>query len=116
MRNRRHILNVLNTKAEGIQGAYRRFATRARPANLHVEVLDAEIERHAAGLLRRNLRRERRGFARAAKPATAGGRPGQGIALTVRYRDDRVVEGRMNVGDRVDHMLLDLLFLCFCHI
>jgi hypothetical protein len=43
--------------------------------------------------------------------AANGVDPRQGVTLAVGNRDDRVVEGRVDVGDRVDHMLFDLLFL-----
>src|SRR5579864_2958545 len=43
--------------------------------------------------------------------AAASGRPRQRVALTVGDSDDRVVEGRMHVRDRIQHVLARLLGL-----
>ena len=44
-------------------------------------------------------------------------RPGNGVALPVGDRDDRVIEGSIDVRDSVDNVLFDLLlFYDFNHI
>ena len=75
-----------------------------------------KIESRAASFLGRNLCRKRGRLTRTAETAAACRRPRQGVALAIGYRDDRVVEGCVDVGDCVDHMLLDLLLFCFCHL
>ena len=64
-----------------------------------------------ASLLGGDLRGERRALARAAEAATTRGRPGQRVALAVGDRDDRVVEGSMDMRDAVEHVLARLLRL-----
>src|SRR5205814_9889599 len=89
--------------------AHRRLATRAGALDLDVEVLDALFHRGAAGGFGRDLRRERRGLARALEALSAGRGPGERVALPVGDRDDRVVEGRVDVADAIRHVLADLL-------
>jgi hypothetical protein len=111
MRNRRHVLDVLNTETQGIQGANCRLTARTWPTNTHVQVFHAELEGHLTGLVRRNLGRERGRFTRTTETAAAGRCPGEGITLAIGNRDDRVVEGSMDVRNRVDNVLFNLLFL-----
>ena len=58
-----------------------------------------------AGLLGRNLRRERRRLARALEDRAARSRPGERVSLPIGDPDDRVVERRMHVRDAVEHVL-----------
>src|SRR5210317_1936271 len=44
VRNRRHILNTLNTETQGIQGANRRLPARAWSTNTYVDVFDTKLE------------------------------------------------------------------------
>ena len=46
-----------------------------------------------------HLRGERGRLARTLEALRTGGRPGNGVALRVRYGDHGVVEGRVYVGD-----------------
>src|SRR5215467_12233858 len=57
------------------------------------------------GVLGGDLRRERRGFARAFKPLGAGRRPRNGVALRIRNGDHRVVEGGVHVRDARGNVL-----------
>src|SRR5690606_37182683 len=115
--NRRHVRDVGDLEAHRVEGAHRRFAAGARSADVHFQVLDAELPGLLAGLLRGHLRGERRALARTAETAAAGSRPAQRVPLPVRDRDDRVVERRVHVRDAVNDGLLDLLPGCanFCH-
>src|SRR6185503_16283695 len=65
--------------------------------------------RRAAASLGRNLRGEWGRFARALEAGVARGRPGQRVALAVGDGDDGVVERRVDVGDALGDVLLDLL-------
>src|SRR5690606_14471530 len=109
MRNRRNVGDIRDLVTHRVQRADRRLTAGARPLDANLKVLQAVVERSLTGTLCRNLCRERRGLARTAKAGTTRGCPGQRIALTVGDRDDRVVEGRVNVGDTIDHRLLHAL-------
>src|ERR1700722_12073035 len=65
--------------------------------------------RRVARALGANQRRERRLLARTAEAAAARSRPGQRIALPVGDRDDRVIERRMHMRNRIEHVLANLL-------
>src|SRR6056297_298958 len=108
MGNRGHVLDVGHAESHRVQRADGRFATRAGALDAHFDVLDAVLRRGVAGLLGGDLRGERRALARTTKTATAGGGPGQRVALAVRDRDDRVVERGVDVRNGVHHLLLDL--------
>src|SRR5690242_11615309 len=109
VRNRRHIGDRGDLDAKTMQCAHCRLATRAGTLDPHFEVLHAVFHRHTAGRLGSNLRRERRGLARALEALTARGRPGKRVALTIGDRDDGVVERRVNVNHALGDVLLDLL-------
>src|ERR1700729_4077310 len=81
MRNRRDVFDVGDLQPAAIQGPYCGFAagTGAHDPNFHV--LHAVLLSRGARTLGGNLRRERRGLARATIAAAAGGRPGQGVSL-----------------------------------
>src|SRR4029077_8034504 len=66
----------------------------------------AVLLRAARGLLGGELRGERRGLAGALEADVAGARPRQRVALQVGNRDDRVVEGRLDVRLPVQDVLL----------
>ena len=61
-----------------------------------------------AGVLGRDLRRERGRLARTLEACATGGRPRQGIALAVGDRHDGVVERSVNVRNAFCDILLDL--------
>src|SRR5687767_8359002 len=109
VRNRRHVLDARDLEPAGIQRADRGLATRAGPANAHLDGAQPVLLRRDARLLRRDLRGERRALARAAETGAARRRPGQRIALAVGDRDDRVVERRVHVRNAVRHLALGFL-------
>src|SRR6187431_930547 len=92
VRDRRHVGNRIDADAERGQRPHRRLATRTRALDADVEVLDALVLRRTAGGLGRDLRRERRRFARALETLAAARRPSQRAALPIGDRDDCVVE------------------------
>src|SRR5690606_23465530 len=87
----------------------RGLASRARTLDLDFEVADPAFLRGTPGGLGSDLRRERRGLARALEAGTARRGPRQRVALAVGDRDDRVVERRVDVRNAVRHVLLGLL-------
>src|SRR6185295_472816 len=109
VRDRRDVADVGDLETAGVKRAHGRLAARAGALDAHFDHLHAVLLRAHAGLLGCNLRGERRALARAAETAAAGRRPGQRVALAIRDRDDRVVEGSVHVRDRVRDVLLDLL-------
>jgi len=116
MRNRCDILNILNTESQSVQGTDSRLAAGAWPADANVNIFDTELERSFAGLVRRNLSCKRGRFTRATESTTAGRCPRESITLAIGNRDDRVIEGSMDVRYRVNHVLFDLLLFRFCHV
>src|SRR5262245_3038267 len=81
------------------------LATRARSLHDDVDLADAVLHRASRGRLRRELRGERRGLARALEADVARRRPGDHVALLVGDRDDRVVERRLDVRGAVGDVL-----------
>src|SRR5579875_1205099 len=84
-------------EAGRLQRADRRLAARARTLDEDVDLLQAVLLRLAGGALGGHLRRERRRLSRALEADVAGARPGDHVALRVGDRDDRVVEGALDV-------------------
>src|SRR6185436_15017187 len=76
--------------------------------NLHLDLADAELLSLLRRALGRLLGRERGGLARAFIADRAGGRPAERVAARIGDRDDRVVEGGLDMADRLGHQLLDL--------
>src|SRR3954463_12558220 len=109
VRDRRHVADRRDADAQRGERTHRRLATWARALDLDVEVLDALLHGGAAGLLRRDLRGEGGGLARTLEALAAGRGPRKGVALAVGDRDDRVVEGGVDVADAIRHVLADLL-------
>src|SRR6185312_10645538 len=109
--DRRDVRDARDLQAAVVERPYRGLAPGARTADTHLDVLDAVLLGRHACLLRRDLGGERRALAGAAEAAAACRRPGQRIALAIGDRDDGVVEGRMHVRDRVEHVLARLLGL-----
>src|SRR5262245_9165238 len=118
MRDRGYVGDAGDLVTAGIQRTNSRFTTRARALDVYVEVLQAVFQSSLAGTLGRYLGSERGALTRAAETGTTRGRPGQSVALTVGDGHDGVVEGRMDVGDPINHRLFDFLTRTssrFCH-
>ena len=109
MRNRRNVFDVGDLESAAVQGTHGGLAAGAWPHDSHFDILDAMLLRRGTGSLCGNLRRERRGLARTTEAAAAGGRPRQRVALPIGDRDDGVVERRVHVRDRIQHVLAHLL-------
>src|SRR6056297_233074 len=107
--DRGHVLDVRDTEAHGVERTDGRLASWSGALDANFHVLHAVFRCGSAGLFGSDLRRERRALARTAEAAAARRRPGQGIALAVGDRDDRVVEGGMDMRNRIHDLLLDLL-------
>src|SRR6185295_6052759 len=103
VRDRRYVLDRLDLDARGLQGAHRGLASSARALDHHVHGPHAGVLGVVAGVLRRHLGREGRALARALEPDASGRRPGEDVALQIADRDDRVVEGRLDVRHTVRH-------------
>src|SRR5262245_57711344 len=97
VRDRRHIADRGDLKADRLQRPQRRLAARARPHHLDVEHLHAVLHRLLAGVLGRHLGRIRGRLARALEAHGPGRRPGNGIALRVGNGDHGIVEGGADV-------------------
>ena len=109
MGNRCDVLDARDADAESVQSAHGRFTAGAGAFNADFDVLQTEFESLLAGVFGGNLSREGRGLTRALEALSTGRGRRNGVALTVRDRDDRVVEGCMHVGDAFGHDLLHLL-------
>src|SRR5215469_6360750 len=98
--NRRDVRDAGDLQAAVVQRPDRRLAAGAWAADPHLDVLDTVLLGRDAGLLRSDLRGERRALAGAAEAAAARRRPGQRIALAIGDGDDSVVERGVDVRDR----------------
>src|SRR5690349_14382624 len=103
-----HVLDGLDLDARGLERADRRLAAGAGPLDHHVHGTDSCVLGAVAGVLRRHLGREGRALPRALETDPPGRRPGEDVALRIGDRDDRVVEGRLDVRDAVRHHALFL--------
>src|SRR5690606_105969 len=109
VRDRRHVDDVGDLVADVVERTHGGLTTRAGALDAHFQRLHAVVERGLAGLLGGDLGCERGRLARTAETRAARGRPRERIALAVGDRDDRVVEGRVHVGDAIGDDALDLL-------
>src|SRR5882757_8731466 len=109
VRNRRHIADRGDDEANGLQRAQRRLAARTRAGNFHFQGTHAVLDRLAAGIFGRHLRRIRRGLARTLEAHHAGRRPGNGVARRIGDGDDGVVEGGGDMRHADNHVLLFFL-------
>jgi len=112
MRDRRHISNVTDVEASGVQCTYRGVTTGARALDANFEVANAHITRGSTRGFRRSLGRERCALSRTLKALSTSGRPGKSVTVTVRDRDDGVVEGCVDMRNSVDDVLAYLALLC----
>src|SRR3972149_4075633 len=109
VRHRRNVGNTGDLQSERVQRTNGRLAAGAGPPDAPLEILHAVLQGLAPCALRGDLRGKRRGLARSLEAGSAGGGPGERIALAVGDGDDRVVERRVNVDDGFRHVLLHLL-------
>src|ERR1041384_935195 len=108
VRERSHVFNDADVEPRGLERADRAFPPRAGSLDLHFHFANAELLRLLGHALGRLLRGERRGLPRALVADRPGRRPAERVSRRIGDRDDRVVEGRLNVADRLRHELLDL--------
>src|SRR5438270_9714795 len=99
MRDRRDVTDRGDGEARGLQRAQCRFTSRARPRDLDFEGAHAVLHRLLRRIFGRDLRGERRRFARTLEAIAARRCPGDGVALRVGDRDHRIVERRVHVRD-----------------
>src|SRR5690554_8135747 len=97
--------NAADLVTTGIQRTYGGLTTRARALHINVEVFQTIFQCSLASTLGCNLCSKGSAFPRTAETGATGSRPAQSIALTVGDGDDGVVEGRMDVGDPINHRL-----------
>src|SRR5690606_27026767 len=108
MRDRRDVLDLSNPEAHGIQCPDGRFPARTWTFDAYLHVLDTIVPRRRAGFFGSHLGRKRRTLAGAFEPAAACRGPAQGISLSIRNGDDRVVERSVDMGHGVEDLTTDL--------
>src|SRR3954462_3360956 len=91
------VLDAGDLEPRGLQRADRGLAARARALHEDLDLLHALLDALARGRVGRHLSGERRRLARALEAGAAGGLPRDHVALTIGQRDDRVVEGGLDV-------------------
>src|SRR5215469_7095515 len=97
VRDRGDVLDGPDLQASGRQRADRRLATRARTLHEHVDLAHAVLHRPPRCGLGGHLGGERRRLTRALKPDLSGRGPGDHATAGIGDRDDRVVEGALDV-------------------
>src|SRR5690606_23575481 len=121
VRHRRYVSNIAYFQTAAVQSTDGRLATWARAIDLDVQILQTvQLNRSLASALGSNLGCERRALTRATETRPTGGRPAEGITLTVGDRHDGVVERSMDERDAVHDRFAGLLlrrFRCcrLCH-
>src|SRR5579871_262688 len=115
VRNRRKVFDGTDFDPGGSQRANRRFASRPRPADPHVDRADAVVARHVGRVHRRLLRGEGSALPRPAEAERTGTFPGNHVAGHVGDGHDRIVERGLHVHqsmrDVLALLLLERLFL-----
>src|SRR5215217_815354 len=106
VRLRRHVLDLPDLEARGLQGTDGGLATGTRALDEDVDLAHAVLLRLARGVLGSHLRRERRGLAGALEADVAGGGPADDVPVRVGDRHDRVVERALDVSGAVGDVLL----------
>src|SRR5690242_9748884 len=100
------VLDLPDLQAGGLQRADRGLAAGAGTLDEDVDLANAVFLRLAGGVLRRELRGERRRLARALEADVTGAGPRDHVPLRVGDRDDRVVERALDVRVPVGDVLL----------
>src|SRR4051794_19737944 len=91
-----------------LQRTDRGLAAGARTLHEDLDLLHALLDALARGGVSRHLRGEGGRLARALEPGAAGGLPRDHVPVAIRERDDRVVEGGLDVRLADRDVLLDL--------
>src|SRR4051794_5320966 len=91
------VAHARDLQAGGLERADRRLAPRAGALHEDLDLLQALLDALAGGGIGGHLRGGGRRFARALEAGAAGGLPRDDVARLVGQRDDRVVEGRLDV-------------------
>src|SRR4051812_39526729 len=99
VRDRRHVTDRRHGEPRSLQRTQRGLAARAGSCDLDFERAHAVLLRLLRGILRRNLRGERRRLARAFEAVAARRRPSDRVALRVGDGDHGVVERRVHMRD-----------------
>src|SRR5688500_6260398 len=92
MWNWRHIRNTGDFKTRCVQCTHCGFTPRTGTFDTHLQILYTAFLRNLAGLLSRNLGSKGSALSRSLETGASGGRPRQGITLTVCDGHDRVIE------------------------
>src|SRR4029077_1560552 len=92
-------------EAGGLERADRLFATGTRPLDIDLDLAHAVLHRPAGGAFGRERGGVRRALPGAPEAGHAGGAPADHGAVRIGDRDDRVVEGRLDVDVALRHVL-----------
>src|SRR4029079_17011082 len=104
---RRNIADAEDLEAGGLERADRGLAARARALDEDLDLRQAVLHALLGARVGGHLGGERRRLAGALEPGGAGALPGDDVAVLVRERADRVVEGRLDVRLADGDVLLD---------
>ena len=118
------VFDLLDRNACSLQGSDRRLATRSRPLDPNLDLLDAKLRGFFGRLLGCHLTGKRCALSRTLEVTCSGTSPAKSISTGVGDRHMRIVEGRFDESDRtgdissclaslVRRILVDLLL---CHI
>ena len=110
VRNGCDITDHRNLHASGLKRPQRGLATASRTLHIDAEGTNAVFLRLLRTCFGGDLSSKGRRFLRPLEARLTAARPGDSVSADVGNRDDRVVEGRMNMSNTRLDILLDLLF------
>src|SRR6185369_12251025 len=100
-----HVGDRGHFEAGGLERADRLLAARARSLDVDLDLAHPVLHRPTGGTLGRERRRVGRALARALEAGDAGRAPADHGAGRIGDRDDRVVEGRLDMNVALGHVL-----------
>ena len=109
MRYGGNVLDQGNLKSGTLKGPQGRFSTRPRSVHVDLDGLHALLHRLLCSVLCGHLRGKGRALTRTLEFHRPGTGPAYCVSTHIRDRDQRIVERRLDMGDPVRYVLLDLL-------
>lgn len=115
MRQRRHILDHPNRNSGSLQPGDRTLATRTRPFDTDFHFPHSELLGAVCANFSGSLCSKRSAFSAPLEPNGSSCRPAQNLSIGIGNGDQCVIEGRLDVRNRLGNVTPDLFLLLLCH-